>query len=415
MIGDAIEITGMSKQYWKGPPRAKTLRDTVSRLWSSRGVGTRPADDQLFHALDDVSLNIHKGEIFGIVGTNGSGKSTLLKILARITDPTAGTALLRGRVCALLEVGAGLDPELDGIENIFLNGTILGMSHAEITRKLDQIIEFADIGDFMRTPIKHYSSGMFVRLGFSIAAHVEPDILLIDEVLAVGDARFQRKCLNRLKDVASHGRTVLFVSHDLAAVRRLCDRVVYLDKGRVRMIGHPDDVVRRFVERSGGRSTEVGRIVHAGVSLKGEFLDDQGRAVKSLFMAGSYNLSLDFQTEQIIHGSAVVVKIHDAEGALISQIGTVEEGLSPFPIHGATEVLIGLPDLRLFPGEYTLSCLLYRWGDHDPHLAAPDLLRFEVMPSIVNGAAWAYNQNHGVMRMASSATVRVRETAAFLK
>ncbi len=200
-----------------------------------------------FWALRSIDLEVVEGEKFGIIGSNGSGKSTLLKILSRITEPTEGRVRIRGRVASLLEVGTGFHPELTGRENIYLNGAILGMSSAEIKKKFNEIMAFAEIERFLDTPVKRYSSGMYVRLAFAVAAHVEPDVLIVDEVLAVGDAQFQKKCMTKIRTLGESGRTILFVSHDMASIRQLCDRVVLLDKGRIKAIGDVDQVVGSYL------------------------------------------------------------------------------------------------------------------------------------------------------------------------
>ena len=228
-----------------------TLRDTVSSAFHSgmkklKGApaGRSSRRTNAFWALKDVCFEVGRGEVVGIVGRNGAGKSTLLKILSRIVDPTEGTARLRGRVASLLEVGTGFHPELSGRENIYLNGAILGMKKAEIDRKFDEIVAFAEIDRFLDTPAKRYSSGMYVRLAFAVAAHLEPEILIVDEVLAVGDFAFQKKCLGKMHDVAAgDGRTILFVSHNLSALAQLCERAILLEKGSVTSIGPVKDVV----------------------------------------------------------------------------------------------------------------------------------------------------------------------------
>ena len=250
MSNPVIHVEGLSKQYRLGRPRERylALRDVVSdgvrRLFAPR---TREAEREFF-ALRDVSFDVARGAKIGIVGRNGAGKSTLLKILSRISEPTTGRVELRGRVASLLEVGTGFHPELTGRENIFLNGTILGMSRAEINLKFDEIVEFAEIAQFLDTPVKRYSSGMYVRLAFAVAAHLEPEILVIDEVLAVGDAQFQAKCLGKMEDVSKSGRTVLFVSHNLSALLQLCDQGILLEGGRIEARGAIAQVAARYTQ-----------------------------------------------------------------------------------------------------------------------------------------------------------------------
>jgi len=243
----AIRIQNLSKQYQMGA-REKTydtFREAVTSIFTSplqrlQRLSGRAGDNEIFWALKDVSFDVQPGEVVGIIGRNGAGKSTLLKILSQITEPTSGRIEINGRVASLLEVGTGFHPELTGRENIFLNGAILGMSRAEIKRKFDEIVDFAGVEKFLDTPVKRYSSGMTVRLAFAVAAHLDPEILIIDEVLAVGDAEFQKKCLGKMHDVALGGRTVLFVSHNLSAVRTLCSVAVVLNEGQVIFKGDVD-------------------------------------------------------------------------------------------------------------------------------------------------------------------------------
>jgi len=247
MTRPSIEVEHLAKRYLIGGHKElqyKTIRDTLASL--VRRGETRAVRETIW-ALDDVSFTISSGEAIGIIGRNGAGKSTLLKVLSRITEPTRGYARLHGRVGSLLEVGTGFHPELTGRENIFLNGAILGMGRAEIARKLDEIVAFSEIAQFLDTPVKRYSSGMYVRLAFAVAAHLDADILIVDEVLAVGDASFQRKCLKKMEDIGHHGRTVLFVSHNLASITRLCSRAILLERGRVERDGAAHEVVRFYL------------------------------------------------------------------------------------------------------------------------------------------------------------------------
>lgn len=245
-----IEVSSVAKRYrlFHGP-MYETFRDTVAELmkrpFTRRSAKTPRVED--FWALRDINFTVPAGQRLGIIGRNGAGKSTLLKILSRITPPTQGTVTLRGRVASLLEVGTGFHAELTGRENIFLNGAILGMSQAEIRSKFDEIVDFADISQFLDTPVKRYSSGMYVRLAFAVAAHLEPEILIVDEVLAVGDYQFQQKCLGKMQDVARSGRTILFVSHNLGAIKQLCDRCLLLTNGRITSDGNPQDVIRDYL------------------------------------------------------------------------------------------------------------------------------------------------------------------------
>jgi lipopolysaccharide transport system ATP-binding protein len=252
MTDYAIRMEGLSKEFRLGPATEsyKTLRDSIANLFLSRLRSNRPAkvkSEDTFWALKDITLWIKPGEVVGIIGRNGAGKSTLLKILSYITEPTSGIAEIRGRISSLLEVGTGFHGELTGRENIYLNGAILGMTRAEINRKFDEIVAFAEVEKFIDTPVKHYSSGMYLRLAFAVAAHLDPEILIVDEVLAVGDANFQRKCLNKMHDVSQKGRTILFVSHNMPAITSLCDRAIWLDRGQVVKDGDPQHVVSSYL------------------------------------------------------------------------------------------------------------------------------------------------------------------------
>ena len=259
-MGDiAIHVENLSKRYRIGQRhRYQTLRDTLtgamyapfravrSLLNGQRSAASSEVSNNYIWALKDVSFEVKQGEVIGIIGRNGAGKSTLLKILTRITEPTAGYAEIHGRVGSLLEVSTGFHPELTGRENIYLNGAVLGMTKAEIKRKFDEIVAFSEIEDFIDTPVKHYSSGMYMRLAFAVAAHLEPEVLLVDEVLAVGDAAFQKKCLGKMGDAAKGGRTVLFVSHQMNSIRKLCSRSIWLDAGRIQMADSTAKVVSAY-------------------------------------------------------------------------------------------------------------------------------------------------------------------------
>jgi lipopolysaccharide transport system ATP-binding protein len=255
MSDTVIQVEQLSKRYLIGHERAKGdgLRHAVESAvrsplrWLRRRHQAIAREQEEFWALQDVSFEIKQGEVVGIIGRNGAGKSTLLKILSRITEPTSGRIRIKGRVASLLEVGTGFHQELTGRENIFLNGAILGMSRVEIKRKFDEIVAFSEVEKFLDTPVKRYSSGMYVRLAFAVAAHLEPEILIVDEVLAVGDAQFQKKCLGKMQDVSNGGRTILFVSHNMAAVQRLCRRGIMLKKGRLVASGDTESVINAYV------------------------------------------------------------------------------------------------------------------------------------------------------------------------
>ena len=267
MSEPAIIVDNISKKYRLGVISRRTLQDEF-RYWWHKIRNREPAQHMLaldaigskisqikrenadFWALRNVSFKVPEGKVIGIIGKNGAGKSTLLKILTQITEPTSGKALINGRVASLLEVGTGFHPELTGRENTYLNGSILGMKKYEIDLKFDSIVEFAEIEQFIDTPVKRYSSGMYVRLAFAVAAHLEPEIMLIDEVLAVGDAEFQRKCIGKMKEVAGQGRTVLFVSHRMSAIKSLCDQVILIEEGRLVGYGNPSNIVTSYLNKN---------------------------------------------------------------------------------------------------------------------------------------------------------------------
>ncbi|HEY4357712.1 MAG TPA: ABC transporter ATP-binding protein [Acidobacteriaceae bacterium] len=268
MSDAVISVTNLSKRYrishQATGSRPNTLREVIalktSKLFSRRTPAneeeSEAASSEEFWALRDVSFEVKQGEVMGVIGRNGAGKSTLLKILSRITEPTEGRVKIKGRVASLLEVGTGFHPELTGRENVFLNGAILGMSKAEIRRKFDEIVAFAEVEKFLDTPVKRYSSGMYVRLAFSVAAHLEPEILIVDEVLAVGDAAFQKKCMAKLEDVRTSGRSIIFVSHQIATVQRLCNRGLLLNAGRVEIFGETSEALEQYL--SGSKSDSDG-------------------------------------------------------------------------------------------------------------------------------------------------------------
>ncbi len=248
----AVQVNSLSKIYRIGARKQRyvTLRERIVAKVSSvfdRQAKSEPSDSNIMWALKDVSFGVKQGEVVGIIGRNGAGKSTLLKLLSRITAPTHGRIELNGRVSSLLEVGTGFSAELTGRENVYLNGTILGMKRAEVSRRFDEIVAFAGVDQFIDTPVKRYSSGMYLRLAFAVAAHLQPEILIVDEVLAVGDADFQRKCLGKMEGVADQGRTIFFVSHNMQAITRLCKRVIYLEDGQLRLDGSPHDVVKGYL------------------------------------------------------------------------------------------------------------------------------------------------------------------------
>ena len=358
-----MRAVGLGKQYHIGSEREqyRTMRDTLARaarqpIERIRHPGAATHASEEFWALRDVDLEVKQGEVLGIIGRNGAGKSTLLKVLSHITEPTEGRVEIRGRVASLLEVGTGFSPELTGRENIQLNGAILGMTRAEIKSKFDAIVEFSEIGRFLETPVKRYSSGMYVRLAFSVAAHLEPEILIVDEVLAVGDMEFQRKCLGKMSEVAGEGRTVLFVSHNMAAVQRLCATGLLLEGGKPAFQGTATDTVRRYIESS-SRHSETPELAWVApdrpmpfsdvVRVRGyRITDDKNRPVMGRLYSGrEYNAHISFDLRR-------------ADAALIFMLGYYDKESQALLFVSDVHDRSGINFASLKPGAYTLSARL---------------------------------------------------------
>jgi lipopolysaccharide transport system ATP-binding protein len=402
----AIRAERLGKRYRIGQREAyRSLRDTLSeavaapmrRLWPSSGANGR---SNAIWALKDVSLEVAPGEVLGVIGHNGAGKSTLLKILSRITEPTEGFAEVRGRVGSLLEVGTGFHPELTGRENIFLNGAILGMRRAEIARRFDEMVAFAEVERFIDTPVKRYSSGMYLRLAFAVAAHLEPEILLVDEVLAVGDAAFQKKCLGRMGEVAREGRTVLFVSHNLPSVEKLCQRVVVIDGGRVTMDGDPVACIAAYL---GSRTTpqaavDLSAIPRLDPRLQPVFtsldlLSADGTPVSSVGCGETLEFHLTYAARSEIANPSFGLIISNGMGTPLFFLQTrAQLGLSERAPR-AGRVVCRLDEVPLVPGEYllTVGCLTgERQLDLLEHVAS-----FSVEPRDFFGSGYLPHQLNG--------------------
>jgi|CXWL01.1.fsa_nt_gi lipopolysaccharide transport system ATP-binding protein len=371
--GWALRAEGLGKEYVLGEttPRGRSLYEMLSEGWRSRReTGSGSQQEHTFWALRNVNFEVRRGEVVGIVGRNGAGKSTLLKILSRITAPSEGRVLLRGKLASLLEVGTGFHPELTGRENIFLNGTILGMRRQEIERKFTEIVEFAEIERFLDTPVKRYSSGMYVRLAFAVAAHLDADILLIDEVLAVGDAAFQRKSLRKMEEVAGGGRTVLFVSHNLGAVRSLCDSVVVLDAGLVTFRGITAEGLAHYEASavSAAPALDQARFrgtLGAGLSFHALDIRQQG--------VTSPTLDPTLGIEILVSGHA-----EQAFNALEINLGFFRDGVRLFSSHD------GPTGARLEPGPFTSRFAI------PPHVLRPGRWTVGLGAYQPNGD-WAWN------------------------
>ena len=356
----------------------------------------RPPISEEFWALKDVSFEVKRGEVVGIIGRNGAGKSTLLKILSRITEPTSGRITIEGRVASLLEVGTGFHPDLTGRENIFLNGAILGMSRVEIKRKFDEIVAFAEIEKFLDTPVKRYSSGMYVRLAFAVAAHLEPEILIVDEVLAVGDAEFQKKCLGKMSEVAQSGRTILFVSHNMGAIRNLCDRCLLLTKGSLTTIGRTAEVIHQY----GASNRDSSQLTWNRPSERSDELHPMiFRAIRIELVGEQPSLDLELQCELVCHHKCVdmfvAVDICEASSAPIMQaLPKSTPFIKGHPGEHQLRIQVELPPL--IPGVYSLDLWL---GSHYTQTVdyVKNAVAFEVAHSPSPDRAFPYSPDHGFM------------------
>ncbi|BBC24662.1 ABC transporter ATP-binding protein [Pseudanabaena sp. ABRG5-3] len=362
MSDTVIRVENLSKKYVIGHQRERytALRDVITN--GIRSIGQRfsqkdyidPATEE-FWALKDVSFEIKQGDRVGIIGRNGAGKSTLLKILSRITEPTSGRISIKGRVASLLEVGTGFHPELTGRENIYLNGAILGMDKREIKKKFDGIVDFAEVEKFLDTPVKRYSSGMYVRLAFAVAAHLEPEILIIDEVLAVGDLNFQKKCLGKMNDVTSEGKTVLFVSHNIAAVRKLCEKAILLDKGNIIKLGNTSSVLKTYTET--GLSVQFGydlpQPIDKNVPAYAHKLlveDEYGNPAFSLPVGKPWRVRVHFTVTKIIKHFVIALGIVTSEEMPLRTSWSKPTSLSP----GEYQAVFSEDFVILGAGRYSL-------------------------------------------------------------
>jgi lipopolysaccharide transport system ATP-binding protein len=373
----AIEINGIGKQYRLGVT-AERLAERVNRILlapvRALGFGRTEEPGQLreeFWALRNVDAHVDRGEVVGLIGRNGAGKSTLLKLLSRITPPTEGEILLRGRVASLLEVGTGFHPELTGRENIFLNGAILGMREREIAARFDEIAAFSGVERFLDTPVKRYSSGMFVRLAFAVAAHLEPEILLVDEVLAVGDAEFQRKCLDKMQDVSGHGRTIVFVSHNMAAIKRLCTRVYWIDRGEVREEGPAGEVVDSYLTEtapeSGEGTVEFGPDAPRFGTAEARFLQAtlkgiDGSPTATVGIGEELAVELAFKVDQAIPEAAFEVGVATPDGHRVVTAQTVDFGRPASTLEPGRYVLRAEIGVQMLPGRFAIDLGVHHLG-----------------------------------------------------
>ncbi|MEA2491601.1 MAG: lipopolysaccharide transport system ATP-binding protein [Acidobacteriota bacterium] len=366
MTEPGIVVENLAKRYRLGGFESyRTLRDRIAGIFGPR----TKQDSRELWALRDVNLTIGMGEAVGLIGHNGAGKSTLLKILSRITEPTEGQALLYGRVASLLEVGTGFHPELTGRENIYLNGAILGMTRAEIRRNFDDIVAFAEIERFLDTPVKRYSSGMYVRLAFAVAAHLTPEILLVDEVLAVGDIEFQRRCLGRMNEVARSGRTVVFVSHNLGSIESLCPRSILMSGGKVAVDGKTRDVIAQYVSRRGGEAmldlrAFADREGTGGVRLTGiELLSEDGaRQVDEVTFGESFRIRFRYQADERLPAAAFGFALLTEKNERVFVTESTDSGmmLDLLPGDGAVDLVLHKPNV--LPDTYRLEAWIVEVG-----------------------------------------------------
>jgi lipopolysaccharide transport system ATP-binding protein len=361
-----IRGEGLGKRYRRGvtgPP--ETLRDALTRLIKSPLAAARRPSQEYFWALHDVALEVRHGEVLGLIGRNGAGKTTLLKILSRITRPTTGRAEIHGRVRSLLEVGTGFHSELSGRENTYLSGSILGMSKSEIDRKFDEIVAFAEVDKFIDTPVKHYSSGMYVRLAFAVAAHLEPEILLVDEVLAVGDVAFQKKCLGKMKEVGSHGRTIVFVSHNVNAIATLCSSAMVLVDGKTALFTHNvGEALRHYLSSATSAHTvdlcnHPGRASDQAVFEKIEIYDENSKPSHALLPGAKVTLHLTVRPPGRISTPKISIGVTNERGERIFAIGTYIGGTEISAIEGPTTVRVRFQIPHLVPGQYGLDIGFY--------------------------------------------------------
>lgn len=384
-----VRAEGLGKKYLlnHGAPKANSLRDAFGRWFSREKHQVAPATSEDFWALKDVSFEIKRGEVVGIIGRNGAGKSTLLKILSRIIEPTEGRALMRGRVGALLEVGTGFHPELSGRDNIFLNGSVLGLKRAEIARKFDEIVAFSEVERFLDTPVKFYSSGMYMRLAFAVAAHLEPEVLIVDEVLAVGDTQFQKKCLGKMGEVGRQGRTVLFVSHSLQAVSTLTSRSIVLTGGRTSFLGSSDDAIRHYLEDE----------VPQELSFRGEPHPSEPRilgvSVRTSEPAGihrhgeTFEIEIEVDCPKSFEDGHLGVQIIGASREPIAYFWFSEAGSFREP--GTRRMICRVPKLRLYFGHFSLNVHLSGREGAPKYQMLDNICPFEVvMFGMERGRSW---------------------------
>lgn len=411
----AIKVENVSKMYRLGQLGTGTLSHDLKRWWALRNgkedpylkVGsvnnrTIKSDTSYSYALRDISFDVNKGEVLGVVGNNGAGKSTLLKILSRVTTPSTGTVKLQGRIASLLEVGTGFHPEMTGKENIYMNGAILGMTRKEISRKFDDIVEFAGVERYVDTPVKRYSSGMYVRLAFAVAAHLESETLIVDEVLAVGDFEFQKKCLNKMNSIAKNdGRTVLFVSHNLAAVSNLCTKAISLQYGQVKMIGEVDDVITDYLKKG-----ETESVVSWSLDPN-EYPKKKNAFVKSAHFRSEFSDSIRMNQDLVfdvniflreaIPSLKVNVTIYNSDEKLIATAYNTDYPNIVDYAPGDNSTVIRILSPNLLPGEYYAGFSLRQRYGYEIFDTVRFPIKFTVVVNDVTGVGVSFNSDRGLM------------------
>ncbi len=376
MSDRVIRVENLGKKYIIGHQKRErytALRDVITSGAKSLGRQLlKPFSKQIpnpaiedFWALKDVSFEIKRGDRVGIIGRNGAGKSTLLKILSRITEPTTGRIAIKGQVASLLEVGTGFHPELTGRENIYLNGAILGMSRTDIKKKFDEIVAFAEVETFLDTPVKHYSSGMYVRLAFGVAAHLEPEILIVDEVLAVGDMAFQNKCLGKMEEVATEGRTVLFVSHNMGAISNLCSSSILLDSGQIIFTGSASEGVSKYLNFATKRDSSelfLEKSSSAAYFIKIAILDANNQPTKTVDLTAGFKAYFEYEVLQPIVGLDLAFNLYDKHGSHVfySSISKSPTSVNQDHQPGHYIAEVDFPPNFMAPGSYTIKSVLYR-------------------------------------------------------
>ena len=408
MSAPVVRVENLSKLYRLGEIGTGTISHDLNRWWHKfrgradpyatigRSSDRSSANNEYVWALQDVTFDIECGQVFGVIGRNGAGKSTLLKILSRVTAPSSGEIKVKGRIASLLEVGTGFHPELTGRDNIYLNGSILGMRRSEIRKKLDDIVSFSECGAYIDTPVKRYSSGMYVRLAFAVAAHLESEILIIDEVLAVGDAEFQKRCMGKMQGVAKSGRTVIFVSHNMAAVGQLCNQAILISKGRQAYNGLPADAIRLYLSNSSGKSgaifnrepepnLETPKLTHASV------VDSLGQPASVVNFESGPSIILSFYCPREVRNLEISFRLFHDSGApiLTSNLSDLDPAATKMRGKGWHSAEIRLPGGLFMPGSYYINIAL-----HEPNVVLYDFqenaLQFEIAET--GSAAAKYGQ-----------------------